>query len=363
MDDASLRAYAGDVWRRYLTLLDQEITEPRAIVIIGGGALALKHDPRYATRDLDTVTALSGDLGKAAERAADRLRIEHQLEVAPPVSSCPVMEAPYSYEDRLERVEIEGLRHLRVFVPEVHDLALMKAARSSEKDIRALLDVHAQHPLDLSTLVERYGEMDTVGRRERFQTSMYLLAERLYGTHTADALRPHLELVDSAVGRGTVEERQALGRDARWQGAMQDVLDDLRGRALAIAERAREDIGTLKARIQAHVELEPKGPSVLDRVRGRYEDRSAARTTWVDERHRLERRLHQLEGREAFARDLTLNPVRAGALARARSVQRHPELARDLVQTETMVRAFQERHRQHEAQRGLAREPQIHHER
>jgi hypothetical protein len=359
VDDPHQRRYGAEIWRRYLTLLDQEISEPRSITVIGGGALALKHDPRYATRDLDTATSVSGDFEKAVQRAAERLQAERQLALAPPVSRCAVMDAPYSYEDRLERVDIEGLRHLRVFVPEVHDLALMKAARFSETDIRALLDVHAQKPFDLPTLVERYGEMDATGTREHFRTSVYLLTQRLYGTHTAKALQPHLELVDSAVGGGTVEERRALGSDARWQGAVQDALDDLRGRAVAIAGRVREDVGALKARIQAHAEREPIAPSPLDRLRGAYEERSAARSTWEHERHRLEQRLHQIEGRESFVRDLTLNPVQAGALARERAAQRHPELARGLEQTEAVVSSLKERQRQHQAERGLAREPQI----
>jgi hypothetical protein len=72
-----------------------------------------------------------------------------------PVAHAGVADAPLDIESRLERV-LPHLERLRVFVPERHDLVLMKAIRGYEHDLQAISEIHAHSPLDLETLVRRF---------------------------------------------------------------------------------------------------------------------------------------------------------------------------------------------------------------
>ncbi len=128
-------------------------------MIIGGAAIALEYANRHLTRDLDTSTSIQGALLDAVERARKAIQAEDDLDEAPPVGAAGVFDAPEGYEERCRLVRIAGVRHLRVHVPERHDLALMKAARGDERDLAALAAMHRRKPFRLKTLISRYDEM------------------------------------------------------------------------------------------------------------------------------------------------------------------------------------------------------------
>jgi uncharacterized nucleotidyltransferase DUF6036 len=72
------------------------------------------------------------------ERARKAIQAEDDLEDPPPVSAAGIFDAPEGFEVRCRLVRIPDVRHLRVYVPEPHDLALMKTARGDEPDLAAL---------------------------------------------------------------------------------------------------------------------------------------------------------------------------------------------------------------------------------
>src|SRR5690349_20126446 len=155
--------FPGSFWRRLLKLIDAELEDEASIVIIGGAAIALEYANRHLTRDLDTSTAIRGALLDAVERARSAIQAEDDLDAEPPVNAAGVFDAPEAYEERCRRVRIAGLRRLRVYVPERHVLALMKAARGDERDLAALAAMHRRKPFRLKTLVSRYDEMQFTG--------------------------------------------------------------------------------------------------------------------------------------------------------------------------------------------------------
>jgi hypothetical protein len=96
------------------------------------------------------------------------------------VAQSGVADAPFDFESRLERV-LPHLERLRVFVPEKHDLVLMKAIRGYEHDLEAALQIHANSPLDLETLVGRYqDEMTPIGDPVPIRGNFLHVVENLF---------------------------------------------------------------------------------------------------------------------------------------------------------------------------------------
>jgi hypothetical protein len=90
---------------------------------------------------------------------------------------------------RLERV-LPHLDRLRVWVPEKHDLALMKAMRAYEHDLQAIVKIHAHSPLDLDTLVGRsQDEMTPIGDPARIRGNVLSVVERLFPDRVEDVER------------------------------------------------------------------------------------------------------------------------------------------------------------------------------
>jgi hypothetical protein len=186
--------FPGSFWRRLLKLIDAELDAQASMVIIGGAAIALAYANRHLTRDLDTSTAIQGALLDAVERARKTIQAEDDLDEAPPVGAAGVFDAPEGYEERCRLVRIVGLHRLRVYVPERHDLALMKAARGDERDLAALAAMHQRKPFSLKTLVSRYGEMQFTGSPKALRSRFLLLVARLFSESAAKRLEPSLKV-------------------------------------------------------------------------------------------------------------------------------------------------------------------------
>ena len=151
--------------------------------MIGGTAAALHYGVTRATHDIDTWTIVQDDLAAAAERA----RVSTGLDI--PVTQSGVADAPFDFESRLERV-LPHLDRLRVFVPEKHDLALMKAIRGYEHDLQAIAEIHAHSPLDPETLIRRFqDEMAPIGDPARIRGNILAVVERLFPDAVEDVAR------------------------------------------------------------------------------------------------------------------------------------------------------------------------------
>jgi hypothetical protein len=173
---------------RFLKAVDRHLENRERVVIIGGAAAALHYGARRATIDIDVATTVSPSLRSAVQRA----RKETSLEL--PVERSGVFDAPYKYEDRLRRIEGLGLERLQAFVPEKHDLVLMKVLRSYDHDLEVIAEIHERDPLDLKTLVERFrDEMGhVVGDQKAHRLSLVLAVERLFGEQAATATEEEL---------------------------------------------------------------------------------------------------------------------------------------------------------------------------
>ena len=124
---------------KFLRGMDEELSAPVQMLIIGGAAASLRYGATSTTRDIDTWTTIP----PAIHQAADRARAKTGLEI--PLEQASVADAPYHYEDRTRRMPLK-LRWLRVRVPERHDLVLMKIIRGDRHDEDVIAEIHAKHP-------------------------------------------------------------------------------------------------------------------------------------------------------------------------------------------------------------------------
>ena len=140
----------------FLRAVDARLTRPGTIRLIGGAVISIAYVPSYETRDVDYVYA-DQEVDKAVADVAAA-----QPELVGGVRTGTYL-APYTYEDRLEDLQVPGLGFLHVLIPERHDLAITKIARGYTRDIDAVAAMHRCEPFDLPTLVERYQETWVTG--------------------------------------------------------------------------------------------------------------------------------------------------------------------------------------------------------
>ena len=109
--------------QEFLEAADSYLKSPFDFVIIGGAAAALAYKASKTTTDIDTASRIPEELQHVFEAATKKTGL------AIPVSLAGVFDPPYYYEDRLQQYDQINLRFLKVYVPEQHDLALMKIVR------------------------------------------------------------------------------------------------------------------------------------------------------------------------------------------------------------------------------------------
>jgi hypothetical protein len=182
-------------WTRLLERVDAELDAPHELVIVGGAAIGLRYASAHLTSDIDSVTSTRDRaLWAAIERACKKLQQEDGLRRPPQVGYIGVsFEPPENWESRRRKVPL-ALRHLRVYVPERHDLALSKVSRGLSRDFAALKAMHEEKAFRLRTLVDRYEEarLVRVGDNRRFKGNFLALVAELFGEVAADRIEPGL---------------------------------------------------------------------------------------------------------------------------------------------------------------------------
>ena len=178
--------FTPDALFEFLGRVDRELSQPCTIFVIGGSAVATI-DPRHSTTDLDLMSPGSREFDAAVERLRQR------GEPVIPVQVVTIATGPAGLEDRAEKVDMKTATKLTVFVPERHDLAMMKLARGYENDLEALEGIHLTKPFELATLVARFDETDVIGPRRRFALALLDLIARLFGEEEA---AKHQSLLD-----------------------------------------------------------------------------------------------------------------------------------------------------------------------
>src|SRR4051812_41220821 len=138
-----MHRFDPDEITRYLIRLDGFLSKPVKVIVIGGTAIAFLGATDHSTTDIDVWDKLPPDLQSAIEAAGDVGKV--------PIQSVATCFPPENFEDRLEPYELPGLQHLTIWLPEAHDLAMMKLARGLPHDVEGVLEIHKIEPLDKTT--------------------------------------------------------------------------------------------------------------------------------------------------------------------------------------------------------------------
>jgi hypothetical protein len=176
--------------RQFLVEIDKRLKTRATLTLIGGGAAVLAYDVETATADLDTHEQDKKDL-RLIQAAAKEVRAKRSLDI--PIRETGVVILPDRYAERLERA-LPSLQKLRVLVLERHDLALSKIARSEERDMTHLDELHEKHPLELEVLVKRYLEemKERPGNQQLLEDNLLYAVERLFGELSRERTRKKL---------------------------------------------------------------------------------------------------------------------------------------------------------------------------
>lgn len=167
----------------FLIETDRHLDRRCELIIVGGAAASIAYSANRTTTDIDTQNKLS----EALENAFERARKETGFLV--PVSYVGgVCEGPYDYEDRLEPFFHENFKNLLIYVPEHHDLALMKIVRGNENDVQGITDIQKNHPFDFDILTNRFKNDMThvIGHPRMLKLNFLDAISNLFGDDAAE---------------------------------------------------------------------------------------------------------------------------------------------------------------------------------
>lgn len=170
--------FTPDELVRFVVAVDTHLSRRFPLLMIGGSAARLAYRVEGVTRDIDTPTGDYEELLPAFEAA----RADTGLNI--PLQHVGVIDPPYDYESRLERLKHPSLENLQIFVPEKHDLVLMKTVRGQEPDLQTAVEMKANVGLDIDILISRYLAEVTqaTGDLRMLDLNFLTLIHRLYGS-------------------------------------------------------------------------------------------------------------------------------------------------------------------------------------
>ena len=170
---------ADELWR-FLSALDDALTAPVSILIIGGAALSLQHGVQSTTRDIDLYPAVDTtiiDLAAEVARRASNLAV--------PIGNANVADLPYHYDQRVVALAspLGPWTRVTACTPDSHDLVLSKLLRGEETDLQQIRELHMLAPLDFETLCTRFVEemYHAIGDKPSIISRFLLGIESLFG--------------------------------------------------------------------------------------------------------------------------------------------------------------------------------------
>lgn len=136
----------------FLDAIDEHLTCPEELIIIGGTAASIAYGFKSPTQDIDTANEVSQSLKKAIASAVKKTG--HNI----PVSKASVYDGPYHHEDRWIEFEPSRFKKLIVKVPDPVDLILMKSLRLEAHDLAAIKAIVMSQKIGAEAIVSRYVE-------------------------------------------------------------------------------------------------------------------------------------------------------------------------------------------------------------
>ena len=139
--------FGRDELLMFLQEIDDLLDGEAALEIVGGAAAVLAYGATEPTKDIDSFSPIDERISAAAARTSLRISLDRRAGA--------VGDAPINYEDRRLRLDLP-FRRLAIWVPERHDLLLMKTVRSSRHDDEVIEEMHKVEPFQLDLLIDRF---------------------------------------------------------------------------------------------------------------------------------------------------------------------------------------------------------------
>jgi tRNA A-37 threonylcarbamoyl transferase component Bud32 len=156
----------------FLAEIDEMLDEPVPLEIVGGAAALLAYGAEVPTGGIDTFVDVDRRIAQVIPLTAQRI----------PLSLARRPRPPFNYEERRQRLSL-GLRNLVIWVPDRHDLLLMKMLRASDRDLSVAEEMHRARPFNLEQIVERYNHEigHAISSDEASYQGLQRTIERLFG--------------------------------------------------------------------------------------------------------------------------------------------------------------------------------------
>jgi hypothetical protein len=184
-----MRRYTPVEIQAFLIAIDQNLTEPAEIIVIGGTAAALVYAHSGATQDIDTHNSIS-----SIEAALKSARLQTGYNI--PVNPAAIHDAPWNWEERLVHYKRDLFKYLSVKAPEAIDLILMKVMRAEAHDLAAIKAIVQSQSIHAMAIHDRFkSEMDHVIKDPAALKLNYLsMIDLCFGSELASELDRDLDL-------------------------------------------------------------------------------------------------------------------------------------------------------------------------
>lgn len=140
--------YSPKELRNFIILLDRELTGRAEVV--GGAAAALHYNAKGGTVDIDAYGSI-----RHLSQALKRIKVKYP-DLRIPFTQSAVAHGPQEMDSCYEAYEESLFTNLKIFIPEVHDLILLKTARCDEKDLSDIKRLAQQREVKAETLLTRF---------------------------------------------------------------------------------------------------------------------------------------------------------------------------------------------------------------
>lgn len=173
--------FPPEPWHSLLLELDAVATEEVHLQCLGGFVVTVLYGFPRGTSDVDVLSIAPPEQGRELLKAAENgsklfKKYGVYLQYVGGIAALP-----YNYDQRLVPMYKDAYKHLKLFAPDPHDLALSKLSRNSPRDREDVLYLSRRVPLDLDLLRERYQELRPLlmGVKENFDANLELWVEMI----------------------------------------------------------------------------------------------------------------------------------------------------------------------------------------
>ncbi len=179
-----MRKFTAKELEEFLIAIESLLIRETEIIIIGGTAAALAYKVSLSTQDIDTWNSIKG-LEDAYKKAIKKTKLEI------PMNQTSVADAPHNFENRLIQYKLNKFKKLKVYIPNVVDLILMKMLRGYEHDLNAIEEMVKNENVKANELVKIFKQElgSVIGDKRKIDLNFLAVIQRCYGKELSQKIQ------------------------------------------------------------------------------------------------------------------------------------------------------------------------------